>query len=151
MPNIAARYKQFPALINTLPTPTPENQQILRNLKELYDNHSKNWDKGTRYAIIDHVLNRETDVTARIARSPHRHRLMQRDMTFAIWIILRATYGLDKLVRSQYRFVEKYPGVDPATLVSPLVKKTKTGPLEEKDEDGEEPDVSLLQYYCNLV
>lgn len=129
---MSTRYKQFPSLANPSFSQTPVNQQILRNLKELYDEHSKNWDRGTRYAIIDHVLNGDTEVTERIAIMPSYHRLMNRNMTFAIWIVLRATYGLPKMVRLQHRLFKQYPGIDPESLVSPLLKReTKSGTLEE--------------------
>ncbi|GKU03494.1 hypothetical protein FLAG1_04399 [Fusarium langsethiae] len=136
-----ARYKKFPSLTNPVLSKTSENQQILRNLKEIYDNHSKDWDEGTRYNIIDYVLNGDTEVTERIARGPGKHKLLQRNMTFAIWIVLRATYGLDRLARLQYRFAEKFPDIDPASFVSPvLVKKTKGGPREgEEDEEVDDP------------
>ena len=101
--------------------------QTLRNLKELYDEHSKDWDRGTRYAIIDHVLNGDTAVTERIAIAPCKHKLLGRNMTFAIWIVLRATYGFNKIVRLQHRLVAQYPGIDPESLVSPL----KSSTLEE--------------------
>ncbi|CEI66394.1 hypothetical protein FVEN_g8412 [Fusarium venenatum] len=129
-----ARYKKFPSLTNPVLSRTPENQQIVQNLKEIYDNHSKYWDERTRCTIIDYILNRDTEVTERIARSPHRHKLLQRNMTFAIWIVLRATYGLKSLARLQYRLIEKYPGVDPASFVSPALE-TKTGSRENGDEE----------------
>ncbi|CAG7559596.1 unnamed protein product [Fusarium equiseti] len=129
---MSTRYKQFPSLANPSFSQTPVNQQILRNLKELYDEHSKNWDRGTRYAIIDHVLNGDTEVTERIAIMPSNHRLMNRNMTFAIWIVLRATYGLPRMARLQHRLFKQYPGIDPESLVSPLLKReTKSGTLEE--------------------
>ncbi|KAL6921340.1 hypothetical protein FSST1_005366 [Fusarium sambucinum] len=131
-----ARYKKFPSLTNPVLSRTPENQQIIKNLKEIYDNHSKDWDERTRCTIIDYILNRDTEVTERIARCPHRHKLLQRNMTFPIWIVLRATYGLKSLARLQYRLIEKYPGVDPASFVSPaLEKKTKTGSRDNGDEE----------------
>jgi hypothetical protein len=112
----------------------------------MYDEHSKDWDRGTRYAIIDFVLNGDTEVTERIACQPSHHRFMNRNMTFAIWIVLRATYGLDRLARVKHRFTEKFPGVDPASFVSPLLAtKTKSGHLEE-GEDGL-IDVSLPHSY----
>ncbi|KAG8676604.1 hypothetical protein FPOAC1_002611 [Fusarium poae] len=130
-----ARYKKFPSLTNPALSKSPENQQTIRKLKEMYDNHSKDWDKETRYNIIDHVLNGDTEVTERIARAPNKHKLLQRNMTFAIWIVLRATYGFERLSRLQYRFIEKFPGIDPASLVSPvLAKKTKVGPLEDGED-----------------
>lgn len=138
-----ARYKKFPSLTNPVLSKTPENQQALRNLKKIYDDHSKDWDEGTRYTIIDYVLNGETEVTERIARTPGRHRLLQRNMTFAIWIVLRAIYGLERLGRVQYRFTEAFPGIDPASLVSPILAKT----TQEEGDDDEDEDVSLLRNY----
>ncbi|UZP35309.1 hypothetical protein NXS19_003125 [Fusarium pseudograminearum] len=131
-----ARYKKFPSLTNPVLSKTPEHQQILRNLKKIYDDHSKDWDEGTRYTIIDYVLNGDTEVTERIARCPGRHRLMQRKMTFAIWIVLRATYGFERLTRIQYRFTEEFPGIDPASLVSPVLANT----TQEEGEDDEDAD-----------
>ncbi|KAM0355499.1 hypothetical protein ACHAP4_007478 [Fusarium culmorum] len=135
-----ARYKKFPSLTNPVLSKTPENQQALRNLKKIYDDHSKDWDEGTRCTIIDYVLNGETEVTERIARTPGRHRLLQRSMTFAIWIVLRAIYGLERLGRVQYRFTEAFPGIDPASLVSPvLAKTTQEGGDDDEDEDAPSP------------
>ena len=127
MVGFSARYKRFPSLDTPSFSEDPFNQQILRNLKKLYDEHSKDWDRGTRYAIIDHVLNGDTAVTERIFHSPCRHKLLSRNMTFAIWIVLRATYGFSKIVRLQHRLVAQYPGIDPESLISPL----KSSTLEE--------------------
>ncbi|RGP58272.1 hypothetical protein FLONG3_11443 [Fusarium longipes] len=141
MPATPDRYKEFPSLDHPVLSRTPENRQILRNLKNMYDKHSKGWDVATRHSVIDFVLNGETEVTERIARSPHRHRFLQRNMTFAIWIVLRATYGLDKLTRLQHRFFKEFPGANPASFVSPLLaRKTTSGPLHrEEDEENEMP------------
>lgn len=127
MVGLSARYKKFPSLDTPSFSKDPFNQQTLRNLKKLYDEHSKDWDRGTRYAIIDHVLNGDTAVTERIAIAPCKHKLLGRNMTFAIWIVLRATYGFNKIVRLQHRLVAQYPGIDPESLVSPL----KSSTLEE--------------------
>ena len=132
MVGFSARYKKFPSLDTPSFSRVPVNQEILRNLKKLYDEHSKDWDRGTRYAIIDHVLNGDTEVTERIALSPHKHKLLSRNMTFAIWIVLRATYGISKVVRLKHRLITQYPGIDPESLVSPLLEsETKSSTLEE--------------------
>ncbi|KAH7192695.1 uncharacterized protein B0J16DRAFT_394686 [Fusarium flagelliforme] len=129
---MSTRYRKFPSLDNPSFSKNPVNQQILRNLKGLYDEHSKDWDRGTRYAIIDHVLNGDTEVTERISLSPHRHKLLNRNMTFAIWIVLRATYGFSKVVRLKHRLIMQYPGIDPESLVSPLLEnEAKSSALEE--------------------
>ncbi|CCT63568.1 uncharacterized protein FFUJ_05288 [Fusarium fujikuroi IMI 58289] len=116
---------EFPSLDDVRLPSTPEDKELLRELKLAWDQHSAQWDNETKHEFIDRILKGYTKVTNTNQAQPSAHRLWKAgNITFAVWIILRVTYDEEKLSKPREWLRHKYKNFDPQSWASPIPKKT---------------------------
>ncbi|KAF5625084.1 hypothetical protein F52700_9459 [Fusarium sp. NRRL 52700] len=129
-----AQPTEFPSLDDVRLPSTPEDKEILKELKLAWDQHSAQWDNKTKHEFVDHILKGYAKVTKTNQSQPSGHRFWKAaDMTFAIWIILRVTYDEDKLSKPKELLRYKYKNFDPESWVSPVFQK----PAKPRRTNGE--------------
>ncbi|KAF4499448.1 hypothetical protein FAGAP_4341 [Fusarium agapanthi] len=125
---------EFPSLSDSRLPSGEQDRQILRQLKNFWDQHSNKWDDETKHEFVDHIVKGYTKVTKTNQSQPSGHRLWKAGhMTFATWIIFRATYDEDKLSKPREWLRTKYKNIDPQSWASPMSKK----PVKPRGTKGE--------------
>ncbi|KAF5645212.1 hypothetical protein F25303_5721 [Fusarium sp. NRRL 25303] len=120
---------EFPSLDDVRLPSTPEDKELLKELKLAWDQHSAQWDNETKHEFVDRILKGYTKVTNTNQAQPSAHRLWKAgNITFAVWIILRVTYDEEKLSKPREWLRHKYKNFDPQSWASPVSKKTAKPP-----------------------
>ncbi|KLO84675.1 Uncharacterized protein LW93_4954 [Fusarium fujikuroi] len=114
---------EFPSLDDVRLPSTPEDKELLKELKLAWDQHSAQWDNETKHEFVDRILKGYTKVTNTNQAQPSAHRLWKAgNITFAVWIILRVTYDEGKLSKPREWLQHKYENFDPQSWASPVSK-----------------------------
>ncbi|KAG7415341.1 hypothetical protein Forpe1208_v006886 [Fusarium oxysporum f. sp. rapae] len=121
-----SRPTEFPSLDDVRLPSTPEDKDLLKELKLAWDQYSDKWDEETKREFVDHILKGYTKVTKTNHAQPSGHRLGKAgNMTFAVWIIFRVTYDEDKLSKPRECLRCRYRNIDPQSWVSPDYKNSR--------------------------
>ncbi|KAF4439529.1 hypothetical protein FACUT_4085 [Fusarium acutatum] len=113
---------EFPSLDDVRLPSTPEDKELLEELKVTWDLHSDGRDEETKRDFVDHILKGYTKVTKTNQSQPSGHRLWEADhMTFTVWMIFLVTYDEDKLPKPREWLRHNF---DPHSWVSPEPKNT---------------------------
>ncbi|KAI7769457.1 hypothetical protein LZL87_011341 [Fusarium oxysporum] len=121
-----SRPTEFPSLDDVRLPSTPEDKDLLKELKLAWDQYSDKWDEETKREFVDHILKGYTKVTKTNHAQPSGHRLWKAGhMTFAVWIIFRVTYDEDKLSKPREWLRCRYKNIDPQSWVSPDYKNSR--------------------------
>jgi hypothetical protein len=116
----------------------------LVRLKELWEEHSHLWSQETKESLVQHILAGDTRITKTNEPQPSGHKLWTAKITFAVWIIFRAQYSMEKLSKMNARLVEEFPGIDPSSWKSPGFKKPRS-PAKSRADVGSKPSASKEQ------
>ncbi|CZR37542.1 uncharacterized protein FPRO_02197 [Fusarium proliferatum ET1] len=98
---------EFPSLDDVRLPSTPEDKELLKELKLAWDQHSAHWDNDTKHEFVDRILKGYTKVTNTNQAQPSAHRL---------WKAGNITFAPREWLQ------HKYENFDPESWASPVSK-----------------------------
>ncbi|KAF5695297.1 hypothetical protein FGLOB1_14050 [Fusarium globosum] len=101
--------------------PEADDTRLLKRLQANWLKYHQYWDPKTKQDLLD-LINRgdvRTNDTNRFNASGHKLWKKHVKLTWAVWIVMRTHYGIQKLKRLQFRLIEEFPRIVPSSWVCP--------------------------------
>ncbi|KAF5665807.1 hypothetical protein FCIRC_10389 [Fusarium circinatum] len=101
--------------------PDPDDTRLLKRFQANWIKYNKFWDANTKKELLGLIKagDVKTNETNRYGPSGHKFWKRKDELTWALWIVMRTHYGIEKLAKLQAKLAVQFPKIAASSWVCP--------------------------------